>query len=742
MSSSIDTTLSGRQSSGIIPPWLWVWLLLYFLGLPVVFDQGRTNLLILLTGRDGFSLVQYGLLERVMGTAEILLALTVLLGVAMILLPHIRMLYSEKKYSIIDGSSPELVQEERQTLDEVRAFLHCYSPRIVLKYGYNLPDRAMVYPLGYHRVALAVSFQFPAMWRDHRCRPQAEATLLHEIGHYRHGDAFIVGAGSFLEMLVDKWLHITAIFILVPFILAIILKDIATSINLAGSGASPQEITQHILQQIITIDLPGLGLLFFQYLFWSAFTLIILLTSIWCSEFNADRFVLDTIGSSEALVQTLNVHSTPTTWQKWFLFSLSHPPGKMRIWMISHFRETQGALALLLFFPLAYIVRFLFQLARIASYDVSLYYDNVSRDVTGQFLGYVKGFFGQMTPIWIAMALLFLCWPLMTRYWEWLFARTLTGTNRIPYRYYLLSASILLILCMLGTVIPVPSQSKTTDDSSGKSSSSAISQHLKLGEQANVGNVWSVVVRDAHISPGTSIWKPQAGNAFLLINVSLKNVSSQQQELSSGAQFSLKDSSGTSYSGTYVAPSSPPEVAYNGRINAGTTADGVLTYEVPATLHSFTLSFRAERYSNANASSQDWAIKLGSEMQSVPTTSASTAVVTTTAYIPVLQSSYQGKIENTTDNANISAPVTLSSIQEDQQRNIRGYMTISPPLVGSGPFTGTVASNRSIQFTVIPDDGSGYAAMKFTGTIQSDGSLRGEYTLPGTTQGGTWQVAP
>jgi Zn-dependent protease with chaperone function len=455
MSFSIDAPQPEKQSSGDLPPWSWVWLLLYFFSLPVVFGQDYTNLLILVTGRDGSSSLVYTILERVMGTAELLLSLTVLLGVVIVFLPHIRKFLVERKCSIIDSSSPELIPEDRQTLDEIRAFLRRNNPAIVLKYGYKLRDRAAVYPLGYGKVALAVSYWFLSLWRKQNRRSQAEATLLHEIAHSRHGDAFIVGAGSFLVKLVNNWLSIVVAFVLAPFIIGLLLSTIANAVDLAKLGASSQEITQHIIQQMISIDVPGLGLLFLSFLFWTAFTLTMLVASIWCTEFNADRFVLNIAGSDNALVHTLEVHSTPRTWMSQLLFSLSHPPRRMRTWMASYSGQTRGVLALLLFFPLAYFVKFLFQLAWIAAYNDTLYFGQASGSIASQFLEYVKLFFEQVTPIWIGMALLLLCWPLLTRYWEWLFVRTPMRVSSTPYRYYILSASLLLILCLLGTVYQV-----------------------------------------------------------------------------------------------------------------------------------------------------------------------------------------------------------------------------------------------------------------------------------------------
>ena len=60
------------------------------------------------------------------------------------------------------------------------------------------------------------------------------------------------------------------------------------------------------------------------------------------------------------------------------------------------------------------------------------------------------------------------------------------------------------------------------------------------------------------------------------------------------------------------------------------------------------------------------------------------------------------------------------------QGNIGGSVTINPPLQGSGPITsGFVQTNNYIQFVVQGYNGN--APLLFTGYVQSDGSMGGQY---------------
>jgi hypothetical protein len=86
----------------------------------------------------------------------------------------------------------------------------------------------------------------------------------------------------------------------------------------------------------------------------------------------------------------------------------------------------------------------------------------------------------------------------------------------------------------------------------------------------------------------------------------------------------------------------------------------------------------------------------------------------------------------------------LSSVIENQQGNIGGQTTWGSPLVGSGPFIGTVSASNSIHFTSTATDGSGLTII-FTGTVNlQNNSMSGNYTVYNGSSGiqiGTWQMS-
>ncbi len=114
--------------------------------------------------------------------------------------------------------------------------------------------------------------------------------------------------------------------------------------------------------------------------------------------------------------------------------------------------------------------------------------------------------------------------------------------------------------------------------------------NFKVGDQVKVGDTWIVTVNSATTSAGDSVFQPGAGNTYLLLDVSLKNVSHQAQDVSSLAQFTLRDSTGQSYTEALTDLGNPPD----GTVAAGAPLRGKFVYEVPKSQKVFTFSFQAD----------------------------------------------------------------------------------------------------------------------------------------------------
>ncbi|GER82472.1 MAG: DUF4352 domain-containing protein [Thermogemmatispora sp.] len=136
-----------------------------------------------------------------------------------------------------------------------------------------------------------------------------------------------------------------------------------------------------------------------------------------------------------------------------------------------------------------------------------------------------------------------------------------------------------------GTAV-TPAASTSTSKSNG--ATAPATQHFKVGQVVKVGNTWQVTVLGVKTSSGDEFNQPKAGDTFLLIDVSLKNLSSSEQSVSSVMNFTLRDSSGQQMDFTIVtsAPKTP-----DGKVEAGGQIRGTLAYEVPLSEHHYTLAF-------------------------------------------------------------------------------------------------------------------------------------------------------
>lgn len=116
-------------------------------------------------------------------------------------------------------------------------------------------------------------------------------------------------------------------------------------------------------------------------------------------------------------------------------------------------------------------------------------------------------------------------------------------------------------------------------------------QHFKAGQTVKVGSTWEITVNGVKTSQGDSFDTPKPGMTFLLIDVTLKNVSDQEQPVSSLIMWTLRDPSGQQYTETITTIAGAPP---DGKAAAGSPVRGTLAYEVPTSGHSFTLAFQAD----------------------------------------------------------------------------------------------------------------------------------------------------
>src|SRR5438045_4999491 len=165
--------------------------------------------------------------------------------------------------------------------------------------------------------------------------------------------------------------------------------------------------------------------------------------------------------------------------------------------------------------------------------------------------------------------------------------------------WIVLGVLAVLLLGCIGIVALVTSAAKTTNtgtvattipsSSTSAPTSNPSGQHFKVGQVVTVGDTWQVTVNSAKTSEGDQFITPTADHHYLILDVTLKNISSQEQNVSSALNFSLQDSTGQKYTEPILPSQTPPD----GKVEAGSLLRGQLSYEVPTSEKTFTFSFQA-----------------------------------------------------------------------------------------------------------------------------------------------------
>jgi hypothetical protein len=115
------------------------------------------------------------------------------------------------------------------------------------------------------------------------------------------------------------------------------------------------------------------------------------------------------------------------------------------------------------------------------------------------------------------------------------------------------------------------------------------SQQNAAGKPVVANDTWTVTLNSAATSTGNDFITPKSGNIFLEVNVTIKNTSSSSQTASSLLMFSLIDGTGQKYDESLGLKTTP-----DGAVAAGGLLRGTVTFEVPKSVHTFTLQFQPD----------------------------------------------------------------------------------------------------------------------------------------------------
>jgi uncharacterized protein (UPF0333 family) len=121
-------------------------------------------------------------------------------------------------------------------------------------------------------------------------------------------------------------------------------------------------------------------------------------------------------------------------------------------------------------------------------------------------------------------------------------------------------------------------------------------QHFHVGDHVRIGKSWNVTVNSIKRSNGQTFITPKAGKTYIVVTLTVNNISEKEQTISSLLNFSLKGAdSGKKYE---QALAGSDNATLDGKIEAGGKMQGDLTYEVDSTEKAFILAFENEVFSS------------------------------------------------------------------------------------------------------------------------------------------------
>jgi len=141
-------------------------------------------------------------------------------------------------------------------------------------------------------------------------------------------------------------------------------------------------------------------------------------------------------------------------------------------------------------------------------------------------------------------------------------------------------------------IVAVASGSKSNNGTAvnGSQSPGASAQRFSIGQQVKVGDSIVFTVNSFTALPAGQFEQPSPGNEFLDVNVTVQNVGTTSQTVSSALNFDLRDGTGQKYTETIYSGKTPPD----GQVSVGSKLAGDLVYEVPATGSGWELHYSSD----------------------------------------------------------------------------------------------------------------------------------------------------
>jgi len=113
---------------------------------------------------------------------------------------------------------------------------------------------------------------------------------------------------------------------------------------------------------------------------------------------------------------------------------------------------------------------------------------------------------------------------------------------------------------------------------------------FEIGDTIKMGNL-QFKVNSVRTSEGDEFFKPDEGNVYLFVDITIENISNEEENISSLLMFKIVDKDGRSYD---IALSGEAKGSVDGSLGAGRKMTGELSFEVPEDIKDFELEINPE----------------------------------------------------------------------------------------------------------------------------------------------------
>lgn len=349
-----------------LPPYLWIWLIIFI----VTFPFNLNFLQILLSDifspvpLPGEEVLPFGFLLRLANCVELFPLLLIIIGVLSLAVPSIRQSYLQRKYGLTDEVQIPIILE-------ASTFIRRYLPDISISNNPLRGDQvAFIYPVSFQKAGIGLMGGVGKLWKGDN--ESARGVLLHEIAHIQNGDTLITGAGSGFRTLFNYWPVLFIVTVAVPVFIVWVMTSYLAFAEISGLMPSGEVVT-YKFEQFLLFFLPSLFFMLLTNLMWVASVIFLPLAALWYSELAADCVAARCQGTPAPLARALRLYSVPVSWWRWFLARMTHPPTRIRLFMLQRVSSPLSHMVLLiLMFPVAMVVSMLFTVLYYASFDLSI----------------------------------------------------------------------------------------------------------------------------------------------------------------------------------------------------------------------------------------------------------------------------------------------------------------------------------------------------------------------------------